>query len=238
MCTVTYLPTGHDEFLFTSNRDEAPNRSASLLQMEERSGKKLLYPQDSLAKGTWIATANHNQLVCILNGAYTLHRHQPPYRLSRGIMALEFFTYQDARHFAKEFEFEGMEPFTMVIYDRGQLIDLRWDEEQLLFTELDAQQPHLWASATLYDAIQQEKRHRWFAEWLSQHQSYRSEDILHFHHTAGDGDPTSDIIMNRMNRVRTTSITHIVKTKDRSHLQYEPLLNGQIRKQELELITS
>lgn len=235
MCTVTFLPTGPDEFLFTSNRDESPLRIASTIQQVISGGKLLLYPQDSLAKGTWIAVSDHNQLVCILNGAFQRHRHRPPYRLSRGVMALQFFQFDDAKQFAQSFDFQGMEPFTMVVYDQGQLYDLRWDEQKLHLRELPVAEPHLWSSPTLYDQNWQAKRQEWFQDWLQQQSSFTSEDILHFHHTGGEGDPENDLIMNRLNMVRTTSITHIVKNHRDITLRYKGLLTNKTEQQHLPL---
>ena len=223
MCTVTFLPTGPDSFLFTSNRDEAPFRSASGIQEQKNGDKTLLYPQDELAKGTWIAVSSHNQLVCILNGAFTRHRHQPPYRLSRGLMALQFFDYDNAEAFGQGFEFQGMEPFTMVIYDRQRLFDVRWDERRLHFRELPTDTPHLWSSPTLYNPEWQQKRQQWFKAWLDQQTEFRSDNILHFHRTGGEGDPENDLIMNRGGMVCTTSITHISKKAGQATLRYHGL---------------
>ena len=238
MCTVTYLPLGTDEFLFTSNRDESPLRRASAIQQTERGTKQLLFPQDSLAKGTWIALSDHNQMVCILNGAFTRHHHRPPYRLSRGLMALQFFGYNDATAFSRHFEFEGMEPFTMVIYDQQRLFDVRWDEQQLHFTELAPDQAHLWSSPTLYDSNWQAKRQDWFKNWREQQESYTSPNILHFHQTAGEGNPEYDLVMNRANIVRTTSITHIAKKADRAILRYQTILTDEVTERELKLRTT
>ncbi|MEL6833162.1 MAG: NRDE family protein [Bacteroidota bacterium] len=235
MCTVTYLPTGTDQFLFTSNRDESPLRRASNVQHIAGIGKQLLYPQDSLAKGTWIAISDHNQLVCILNGAFTRHHHSPPYRLSRGIMALEFFDYDNATAFRQNFEFQGMEPFTMVIYDKGQLFDLRWDEQQVHFQQLAVDEPHLWSSPTLYDPHWQEKRQQWFRDWRVRQQKYTSSSVLQFHQTAGEGNPEYDLVMNRANIVRTTSITHITKKLDRAKLRYQTILTQKVSEHELHL---
>ena len=127
MCTVTYIPQGKNEFILTQNRDESPNRPADILVKANRNGKEILFPQDAGAGGTWIAISDSNQLIAVLNGAFSKHSHEPPYRKSRGIMALEFFDFSDAEHFFRAFDFEGIEPFTMVIYDDGKLFDFRWD---------------------------------------------------------------------------------------------------------------
>ncbi len=99
MCTVTYISPAPGQFILTSNRDEAPSRGATRLAVEERNGKKIIFPQDPAAGGTWIAAANNQRMVCLLNGAFEAHNRQTPYRLSRGIMVLESFTFPSATAF-------------------------------------------------------------------------------------------------------------------------------------------
>lgn len=236
MCTVTYIPTQDSEFIFTSNRDEAPKRSATEMARESRGAKEILFPRDALAKGTWIAISNKNQLVCILNGAFVKHKHRPPYRLSRGIMALDFFSFPNAEDFFEKFDFEGIEPFTMVIFDDGKLYELRWDESQKHIKNLDTSISHLWASCTLYSEEWQIKRQSWFAEWLLKNQVVNQSTVLDFHKNAGEGNLEFDVIMNRQNIVRTTSVTCIEKNKTEMMIRYEDILDGGIESKILELI--
>ena len=49
MCTVTYLPLGNNNFILTSNRDEAPSRKTTPPKLYEEDGVKLTYPKDELA---------------------------------------------------------------------------------------------------------------------------------------------------------------------------------------------
>lgn len=226
MCTVTYIPKGNNEFLLTQNRDESPNRSAHNLVKVNRNGKKLLFPQDNGAGGTWIAISDSNQLVSILNGAFSKHKHLPPYRKSRGIMALEFFDFSNAEQFFRTFDFEGMEPFTMLIFDDGKLFDFRWDGQYKFIEELEIDRTHIWASSTLYTKEARKKRKIWFEEWKKNRTDFSQSAILDFHRTAGDGDPENDIIMNRSNMVRTTSITSIIKSNSKSEMYFSDLLSG------------
>lgn len=235
MCTVTYIPNGEDHFIFTSNRDEAPRRSATEMAREIYNGKTVLFPRDALAKGTWIAVSNQQQLVCILNGAFQKHKHQPPYRLSRGIMALNFFSYPGASDFFEQFEFQGMEPFTMIIFDDKKLYELRWDEQQKHIKNLATDQSHLWASCTLYSEEWQSKRQQWFEHWRGQQTDVGQEHVLDFHKNAGEGNPEFDVVMNRQNIVRTTSITSIIKDPTAMQMRYEDILDGGIEQQALEL---
>lgn len=235
MCTVTFIPQGQDSFVLTSNRDEAPFRSPRHITVLREEERQLAFPRDTAAGGTWLAASSDDRLVCLLNGAYERHDRNPPYRLSRGLMVLDYFRYADSEAFFQGFDFEGMEPFTMVIYDRGQLFDLRWDERRPNIRTLDPQGRHIWSSATLYDRAAQQKREQWFAEWLEGRRDFSRSAILDFHHEAGDGDPWNDIIMNRHNLVRTVSISSILKAPGHIHFQYEDLLRENLREVELRL---
>ena len=228
MCTVTYIPTGKNKFIFTSNRDEASKRSATGMVEKELDGKALLFPQDPLAKGTWISISNKNQLVCILNGAFVKHKHLPPYRLSRGIMALDFFNYPTANDFFEKFEFEGIESFTMIIFDDGKLYEFRWDEKEKHIVQLDISKQYIWSSCTLYTEEWQEKRRIWFEDWKKKNQVIDQNAVLDFHRNGGESHPNFDMVMKWKDIVRTTSITSILKDGKQMSMRYEDLLNGEI----------
>ena len=235
MCTVTYLPTGDDNFLLTSNRDEAPLRSPEQISSDQINGQELIFPRDTSAGGTWIAAANSGRLLCVLNGAFELHKRTPPYRRSRGLMALDYFAFPDFHTFLRAYTFEGMEAFTMLIFEQGAIVDLRWDQSQLHPRSFDASRPHVWSSAPLYPPTIRKKREQWFAEWLKTHDTFQRDDILHWHQTAGEGDPWNDVVMNRDNRVRTVSITSIAKQDGQLDMQYHDLLRHQVKSAKIQL---
>lgn len=227
MCTVTYLPQASEGFILTSNRDEAPFRSPQSISRQEVAGQQLIFPRDEAAGGTWIAASSAARLACILNGAFKPHQRRPPYRRSRGLMALDFFEFPSMGVFIQEYEFQGMEAFTMIVYERGSLLEFRWDESQQYVKELDPRQPYIWSSAPLYQPDVQRKREQWFAAWRARQAAFDREGILQFHRTAGDGDPCNDVVMNRGDLVRTLSITSVLKTEQLIDLQYFNLLSGE-----------
>ncbi len=235
MCTVTYIPSGDNEFTLTQNRDESPLRITHELIKVNRGEKKLLFPKDPLAGGTWIAVSDSGQLVSILNGAFDKHKHRPPYRKSRGLMALEFFDFKHAGLFFETYNFNEIEPFTMLIFDKGKLYDFRWDEQLKYVEELDPDRPHLWASSTLYSNEAKHKRKIWFEKWQNGRTDFSRNAILNFHRTAGDGDPENDLIMNRNNIVRTTSITSITKTHKVFDVYFSDLMSGKSAEDNLQL---
>lgn len=235
MCTVTYLPQGKDGFIFTSNRDEAPHRSPQHISRMDVAGQQLAFPRDETAGGTWIAISSANRLACILNGAFEKHERRPPYRRSRGLMALDFFEFTSAGIFLQEYTFLGMEPFTMLIYERGSLTEFRWDEQQQHIRVLDPGQPYIWSSSPLYTRDVRERREAWFTEWLDAHPFFRQEEILRFHHTAGEGDAWNDVVMNRNNIVRTVSVTSVLKTSKSMEMAYHDLISEKMSHEKIML---
>ena len=99
MCTVTYVPN-QEGIILTSNRDESPERSPkNITRLVGRFN--LCFPQDTLAGGTWIAADDRRRIICVLNGAFEKHAHVPPYRKSRGILALEYFNFETVKDLLK-----------------------------------------------------------------------------------------------------------------------------------------
>jgi hypothetical protein len=237
MCTVTYIAHPGNDFILTSNRDENAARSPQHLSVEEQpGGVRLIFPKDNGAGGTWIAASSDNRVVCLLNGAFEKHQHQPPYKRSRGVMALEFFSYPDAPAFFEKYDFEGMEPFTFIIVDNGSLYELRWDEKQPHILPLDAKTGrYIWSSATLYPPDIREMRAGWFRDWLDGRVDFSVEAIRHFHQTGGAGDAWNGFVMNRNDRVQTVSITNVVKNADAISLIYNDLLRNAVKSGEVSL---
>lgn len=223
MCTVTFVPTS-DGFFFTSNRDEAPGRSPDQLTQSTIQDTPILFPRDTKAGGTWIAVTATQRLICILNGAFEWHPHRPPYRRSRGLMALDFFYFPKAADFIGAYPFAGMEPFTLISWEKGQLWDIRWDGEQVHHQILSPQQSHIWSSATLYPPEVKRKREQWFQEWAHQFPVVDEKAVRHFHKNAGEGDPATDVVMNRANIVRTVSTTLIRHHSDHWLVDYHELV--------------
>jgi hypothetical protein len=219
MCTVSYLPMGENQFILTSNRDETPKRQPEGIFHNTEKG--LYYPKEPSQGGTWISVADNNRVLCLLNGAFDYHKHQPPYKRSRGLVVLDYFDFSSAEAFSKNYDFEGIEPFTLIIFDNGTLFGLRWDGTSTHLKPLDPQLPHIWSSSTLYPEAIKRLRKEWFAKWLTEHPVYTPEDILYFHQHAGIGDPENDLIMSRYDgKLCTVSHTQIVKNSDSVQMTY------------------
>lgn len=226
MCTVTYIPQPDGRFILTSNRDESPLRSPEGLSAESHYGKILLFPKDKGAGGSWIAASDDNRLGCVLNGAFVKHKHQPPYRKSRGLMLVEFFAFPSVNDFAEQYDFEGIEPFTLIVVDRNMPFEIRWDERKLHLKALNPSEKYLWSSATLYPPEIQKKRLQWFSAWKKNRVDFGLEVIREFHLNGGEPDPWNGFVMNRNNKVRTVSVTSVVQEPDGFEMVYGDLLRN------------
>jgi len=230
MCTVTYIAQPGGNFILTSNRDENAARSPQHLTLTEYGDVPLIFPRDTAAGGSWIAASASNRVVCLLNGAFMKHRHTPPYKKSRGLMVMEFFTYPSASVFFEKYDLDGMEPFTLVVVDDGRLYELRWDGQQSYIKPLDAAGKYIWSSATLYPPEIQKWRYGWFRDWLKNRRDFSLDAIQHLHRTGGAGDTENGFVMNRHGKVQTVSITNLVKSDVSIEMIYDDLLRQTVKR--------
>ena len=222
------MPKHKGDYILTSSRDEKIVRPAALLPKKYYVGNKIIvFPKDPVAGGSWIAYAE-NRTACLLNGGFVKHISKPPYKKSRGLVLLDYFSFDDLESFNKHYDFKGIEPFTLVIVEQENLYELRWDEVKTTVTKLDAEQPHIWSSVTLYSEEIIAKRKIWFQSWLSLNKEYSKEAIVSFHRDGGDGDKTNDVLMNRENFLMTVSITSIEKRIDTLEMLYDDLINNSL----------
>lgn len=225
MCTVTLIPKGHNDFLLTSNRDEAPNRHSLSPNIYNINGVKTLFPKDELSGGTWIGLSNKNRLVCVLNGAYVMHKRKSSYRLSRGVVVKDFMISDDIINVIIDYNLNDIEPFTLVIVDWSDALkfyELVWDGLNKHFNELPME-PKIWSSSSLYTDKMKQERKLWFDSFKSE-KVINAASILNFHKSAGQGNDDYGVIMNR-GFVKTTSITQVKKNGNSISMCYENLQN-------------
>jgi len=215
MCTVTYLPLGDANFILTSNRDVPFAREkATPPQTVEEDNVQLTYPKDGKAGGTWIGLSDKKRLICLLNGGFEYHTSRISYRKSRGLILKDLLKTPDLLKTLNAIDLQDIEQFTLAIVDWQkdlQLYEFVWDGTQKHLKKLP-QAPYIWSSSTLYDASVKKLRKKWFKKWHTSN-SFTTENILDFHHTAGVGDCNIDVMMNR-GLGGTVSITSVKKNKD------------------------
>ncbi|WP_417800339.1 NRDE family protein [Tenacibaculum sp.] len=221
MCTVTYLPLGNKNFILTSNRDEDPKRKTIAPKTYVEDGVKLTYPKDELAGGTWIGLSEKNRLICLLNGGFTKHQRAESYRMSRGVIVKQLLKVEDPVEIINHFDFEGIEPFTIVLVDWNnelQAYELVWDGAEKHFQKLDGT-PKIWSSSTLYTDEMKQLRKEWFADWLSNNKEFHQSGIVNFHLDETRGTKETSLKMKRHN-VETVSVTSVIKNEKELSMSY------------------
>lgn len=228
MCTATFYPTGDSDFIFTSNRDEAPGRATMPPMAYTEQGAVLFYPRDAVAGGTWIGSNKDLQrVVCLLNGGLQPHIPTGNYARSRGLVVKEVLSSPKGAEDLTAASLDGVEPFTLIQIQSGhnpQLSQLIWTGQEVLRQTLPWQN-RIWSSTLLYTQQVKEKRGSWFADWLERMPLQDANTLQEFHHTAGDGDPHNDLIMDR-NFVKTKSISQVSKSGAHWRFDYEDLSTG------------
>lgn len=224
MCTVSYVPLKGYDFVLTSNRDEAVSRSeVTFPSTLSVNNQPVIFPKDSLAGGSWIASSS-TLTACLLNGAFKKHERTPPYRLSRGLVLLAVFEYASVNAFIEQYDFKGIEPFTLILVYKTndvELYEIRWDGERIYFKELASHKPYIWASATLYQPDVIEQRQASFAQVMGNF-NYTQEEILAFHSFKNE-DLENGIMMDRGEK-KTVSITSIQSIENETSILYQDLI--------------
>ncbi len=214
MCVVTFYPISDSEYILTSNRDEAPDRPTLPAEIYTSGDTTLLYPKDQLAGGTWIGASSYKRLVALMNGGFVPHIRKKSYRLSRGLVVLNLLTAENSTDFFDSFDFNGIEPFTIILFEfRNEpiLLQIVWDGDNLHKINLPLQ-PKLWSSSPLYTPEMNAVRVSWFNKFISEHNPIKPEDLLKFHYE-GTGDKKVPILLD-FETIHTKSITQLIALPD------------------------
>ncbi|MUP44300.1 hypothetical protein E0K83_00895 [Gramella sp. BOM4] len=230
MCTVSLVPhpDSFNSFVLTSNRDEAVSRNTLPPKKRRFKGVSMYFPKDEEAGGTWIGVSELNRCICLMNGAERPHVREPDYRKSRGVVVKEFLAAGKLKSFLKNYNYEGIEPFTMILVDWAKglaFYELLWDGNEYRFKKLPFKE-HIWSSSPLYSEEMKALRESWFQE-LKETKGYNPESILHFHQHAGEGNSEYDLIIDR-GFLKTQSITQIHNTKNDLKFWYKNLKNNEV----------
>ncbi|WP_452227544.1 NRDE family protein [Lacinutrix cladophorae] len=223
MCTVTIFSKGRNDFVLTSNRDEAPNRISLPPDFYLVNNTKMLFPKDEKSGGTWIGVSDKNRIVCLLNGGFEAHNKKKNYRLSRGVVVTDLLASEEIVTAIEAYDFKNIEPFTLVIADWNtelEFYELVWDGAQKHFSNLP-KMARVWSSSTLYSKKMKEERKQWFDDFKNGTE-LTSAKALQFHKETNVKNTDYGVIMDR-GVVKTTSITQVVKTKDSVSMVFENL---------------
>lgn len=223
MCTVTLIPKGENNFVLTSNRDEAPNRDTLAPSTYTINDTKMMFPKDEFAGGTWIGVSEKSRLICLLNGGYICHEKKTNYRMSRGVVVNDLLASNDVVASINKYNLDNVEPFTLVIADWNtslKFFELVWDGSQKHFNALP-KEPKIWSSSTLYNDQMKKERLQWFNNYKVKN-DLDSKTMLNFHKTTGDNNKNYGVVMDRK-FVKTTSITQVEKIEDIVEMRFNNL---------------
>lgn len=219
MCTVTYIPT-REGCIITSNRDEKITRERALPPTEYYiEGKKIIFPKDLKAGGTWVAHSE-TKIVVLLNGAQEKHIPKSNYRKSRGLVVLELISAENSLEYWKTSDLKDIEPFTIILFENNKLVQLQWNEVEKNQEEIDEKQSHIWSSSTLYSKEIREQRKTWFCNFMQNKSNPTAEEILHFHQFTESENKEFGLQINRNEVLKTISITQCKVTHDKIEMVY------------------
>jgi len=209
MCTVSFV-AANDKIIITSNRDEAVLRPALKPAEYLVNGRKILFPRDPQAGGTWFATNEKSDVIVLLNGAAEKHKHLFNYRKSRGLIVLDLISSESAIQTWREIDLDNIEPFTLVLFESGKLYQLRWDFSEKETVVLDTAKNYVWSSSTLYPNEIREKRSQWFYSFLETKSDVNENEMFNFHRYTEDKNPENGLVIDRNGQLKTLSITQAV----------------------------
>jgi len=171
--------------------------------------------------------ATQNRWAFLLNGGGRKHAHRPPYRISRGRVPLEVVSAPSIEDWYKEFNPQGVEPFTLVVLDGSELIECVWDAEHWTMRQVEA--PLVRASWTLYDSDWQLERRRWFSEWLMEVPEPSPEAVWNFHRSSHTDQIDKDLMVDR-GFLKTVALSQfVVGPRGWSHRYLDTLSGREIQ---------
>ncbi|MBI2284494.1 MAG: NRDE family protein [Bacteroidetes bacterium] len=224
MCTVTYIPTKNGVIL-TSNRDEHISRGIAFYpEFYQVNNRKLVFPKDSKAGGTWFISNEFGDTGILLNGAIEKHKPMLSYRKSRGLVLPDIFQSDSPLTALKNYNCNGIENFTIILWEQCVLREIQWDGEKLIMKLLDRGQAHIWSSVTLYNKLMIAERHNWFNNWLQQNPDMTQKNVLDFHGNTHAANKEYGLLISRKNRISTTSITSLCIEQKKVQFRHKDLL--------------
>lgn len=225
MCTVSFV-NFKDKIIITSNRDEQRLRPAFAPMPYLINQKQVYFPKDPRAGGTWFAVDAFSNVVVLLNGASEKHLWNPPYLKSRGLIVLEIIGADDAILKWETINLDNIEPFTIILYQRPKLFQLRWNGIEKELVSLNPIQNHIWSSSTLYPSDIRKNRAQWFEKFMNAKATISESDLFHFHQYTESENQENGLVINRNNLLQTLSITQTVIENNKVGISHLDLLTN------------
>lgn len=224
MCTLSYVPLSYQSII-TVNRDESPSRAASEPEIREEGGRRFWVAPEPVSGGSNLVfdIINHRLLV-LLNGAYVAHESKPPYRMSRGVLIFEAFDFNTLNEMQQQFDFTGIEPFTLFSFHEGKWEEIRWDGKQIYYSRPAASVFQLWSSAKLYEENEQRLREEAFTNFIERSRAIYAQHLFDIHQRDRHDPRGLGFRLNYKDIVKTVSITQLIFENGRIMLRYMDLI--------------
>ncbi len=232
MCTVLFIPRG-DKYFFASLRDENPLRPRAIAPEFKLMGDTVvLSPTDALAGGTWLGITETGNVIILLNGAFDKHERKINYIKSRGFIVAELLASNSPIADWDLFDMEAVEPFTLVVWNGGNLFELVWDGQIKHSSKLKATKPYIWSSSTLYNGEAKAHRKNLFANWIALDTPVSALSLLNFFKWYPDDE--NGFLMNRNDLTKTLSYSFIeLQLNDFAELQYNDFSSNSCTKKNI-----
>lgn len=189
--------------------------------------KKVIFPKDSKAGGTWYAIDEYANVLVLLNGAEERHVFKGNYRKSRGLIVLDLIGNESPLEAWQAIDLDDIEPFTLVLFENQKLYQLRWNETEKSTVVLDNNQNHIWSSSTLYSKEIREKRANWFFTFLDIKPEVNEAELFNFHRYTEAENTEHGLVINRNDELKTLSITQTVLEQNKITIHYNDLIAEQ-----------
>lgn len=222
MCTVTFFKNEKGEAILTSNRDEKIHRPTIAPQIYTNENVKSIYPKDEVAEGTWISVDENQALYCLLNGGFQKHISTGNYKKSRGLIILDLIKIGNFDSFYQNYEFKGLEPFTLIVFQKEKLYELKWDSENTYLKKLSLDDHYIWSSATLYSKEESTLKSKWFNR-LFEVKPPTVQAVLNIHNSS---ENEKGFLLEKDDLTKTVSISQMVISNKKSSFYYLDLLNN------------
>lgn len=226
MCTLTYIPGISRGFLLAHNRDESIDRPMATPPLSRMiNGNNVIYPVDMEGKGTWIGISSDGKVASLLNGGKKKHERNPPYKHSRGLVIPAYFSFPDIVEFCGQYDFSGLEPFTLIAIESEKIFVLVWENETLTFEEKNSRLPHVFFSRSLYPGSSLERRTNDFINWYLYNRNADENDILNFNLTQKFESDQIAKFDTGSHILKTVSVSVISSGKNMTRFLYYDTLN-------------
>lgn len=226
MCTVTFIPFQHSDYVLTQNRDVSTRRpKAEPPDYHDYRGRSLFYPIDVKGGGTWNAVSSSHQAF-ILNGAD--YDYYPNFEApkSRGSLCLDLLV--NGKDFMENHDFADYDDFTLVYFPRDRASDMdewRWNSEKLLHRTRPIDEPYMWISRGMYtrDDFNRKRHafHRFLKDTGKVDLSEFSENIWSFHHRKLVADLEGFLISRAHHHLGTVSVVQVMQEEGVLTSRYE-----------------